>query len=94
MSCGVAVVVAMRGARAGPEGRAVVARGSVGRPRPRAGGFKAASRAVGGMRGHAGAWMFFGLVGTRGLGLKLSKKTFLTFLLRLSDYLDNFLLAH
>ena len=25
---------------------------------------------VGGIRGHAGAWMFFGLVGTRGLGLK------------------------
>jgi len=44
----------------------VVTRGSVGRPRPRAGGFKAVSRAVvGGMKGHAGAWMFFGLVGTR-----------------------------
>ena len=41
----------------------MVARGSVGRPRPRAGGFKAVSRAVvGEMRGHAGAWMFFGLV--------------------------------
>lgn len=43
-----------------------MARGSVGRPRARAKGFEAVSRAVvGGIRGHAGAWMFFGLVGMR-----------------------------
>ena len=43
----------------------MVARELVGRPRARAGGFKAVSRAVvGGMGGHAGAWMFFGLVGS------------------------------
>ena len=43
----------------------MVARELVGRPRARAGGFKAVLRAVvGRMGGHAGAWMFFGLVGS------------------------------
>ena len=43
----------------------MVTRGSVGRPRARAGGFKAVSRAVvRRMGGHAGTWMFFGSVGS------------------------------
>ena len=43
----------------------MVKKGSVGRPRARAGGFKAVSRTVvGRMGGHAGTWMFFRSVGS------------------------------